>query len=85
MKPGVSAFLTLCEILMFQYGADLLSHKSAVRADAASPGGSIGMWTTVIASRTTRRRLVLSIGYGAEAPGVRQVIRQRHHFRQRYR
>ena len=36
VKPNLSAFQTSCEILMFQYGADLLSHEMAVQASAAS-------------------------------------------------
>jgi hypothetical protein len=51
VKRNLSAFLTLREVLMWQYGADLWSHEMAVRADAAYSGESTGAESTTISSR----------------------------------
>ena len=51
VKRNLSAFLTLREVLMWQYGADLWSHEMALRADAAFSGESTGDHSTTISSR----------------------------------
>jgi len=57
-KPNLIAYLTLREVLMFQYGADLWSHEMAMRADAASSGKSMG--SAVICSRQLLVKQALS-------------------------
>ena len=50
LKRNLSAFLTLREVLTWQYGADLWSHEMALRADSAPAGESIAI--------SSRRELV---------------------------
>ena len=59
-KRNLTAYLTLREVLMFQYGADFWTHEMALRADAALSDKSTGGGSTVISSRRNLVKQALS-------------------------